>query len=408
MRALFISWETYPPKSATSNCLMAIIGELNKHNIESNVINVTGDFMLPEETIYEKVKFINVFVGQFANIRSLVKKKPLLSIKVIAERFYSRLKKRNTGNSISKKTHATVLRRIDKCGKDYDVFVTVCSHVMNGIICDDYCTHNNKKFLLYQVDPIGTNITYHNNKSMKDIELRLYKSANYIITTPILAKEKENDPLYSNYLEKIYTAEFPNVKNLVTQYDGNNRKPIICFYSGRFYNGVRDCRYTLEVLSKISNLDFRLVFAGDGQEELISYYKSIHFGNRLHHLGMLSLSECFIKMQDADVLINIGNNVTNQVPSKLFDYISTGKPIVNFCKSNNCPTIPYINRYGLGINIIEGEDSIERQALRISQFIADNYQKRIEYEEIERKFKENTPGYVGRLFSNLLEKSINS
>lgn len=407
MRVLFITWETYPLKSATSNCLMAIISELSKQKIESDILNITGDILLPKETIHDKVKFINIFDSQFANVRLLFKKNPILAAKIIIKKIHARFEKQNDENAISKKTYSNISKKISEFGNDYDAFVAVCSHIMNGLICDDYCTHNAKKYLLYQVDPIGTNISYHNANSMRDIELKLYKSANYIITTPILAKEKENDPLYSDCQGKLYIAEFPNIKNLVRQdNENNNRKPIICFYSGRFYNGVRDCRYTLDVLCKISSVDFHLVFAGDGQEDLIEYYKKRYFKSRLDHLGMLNLSESFMKMQEADVLINIGNNVTNQVPSKLFDYISTGKPIINFCKSKECPTIPYIERYGLGINIIEGEESIERQAQIVSQFIMENNKKRIKYEEIEERFIENTPEYVGSIFANLLEKII--
>ena len=407
MKTLFISWETYPAKSATSNCLMAIINELHNNNIDADILNITGDYSLPKDTIYGSTKVYNVFVEQYANVKTLIERKKVLALKVMAKRVLERFCNHGNNIHLSNRTIHTVLHNLQKIGRGYDAFVAVCSHVMNGIICSNYCVNNGKMYILYQVDPIGTNIAYTNEKRMKDIELQIYKNASCIITTPILAEEKRNDPLYFEVQEKIYSCEFPNIRDLtVCEENSIKQIPITCFYSGRFYNGVRDCRYALEVLSAIHDIEMKLVFAGDGQEEIISEYKNKYFGDKLTHLGMISLSDSFNMMQKADILINIGNNVTNQVPSKLFDYFSTGKPIINFCKSKNCPTIPYIDKYGLGINIIEGEDSIERQALKVMQFIMDNYKKRIEFDEIKKKFQENTPEYVSRMFIHLLEESI--
>lgn len=407
MKILFITWETYPVKSATSNCIMAVIHELQKNSIDADILNITGDDSLPKETMYGSIKIYSVFVGQYANVKMLLKKKKVLAFKVVLGRILERLYNHNSNNPLQNRTIHTVLKKLEMIGDGYDAFVAACSHVINGFVCNSYCTRNGKKFILYQVDPIGTNIAYKNLEVMKSLELQIYKNAKYIITTPILTKEKEEDPQYMGLREKIFSCEFPNIRNLTVRSDIPFKKtPITCFYSGRFYNGVRDCRFTLEVLRTIYDTGFQLVFAGDGQEEIISEYRNKYFGDRLIHLGMISLSDSFNMMQKADILINIGNNVTNQVPSKLFDYFSTGKPIINFCKSKDCPTIPYIDKYGLGINIIEGEDSIERQALKVMQFIMDNYMKRIEFDEIKKKFQENTPEYVSRMFLHLLEESI--
>ena len=105
-------------------------------------------------------------------------------------------------------------------------------------------------------------------------------------------------------------------------------------------------------------------------------------------------STAFIRR--ADFLINLGNTMTNQVPSKIFDYISTGIPIINICKSESCPTIPYMNRYRLAINIVESQDEAEkdRQADAIQYFIQSNLGLRNSSEFIVKEFYQNTPQYV--------------
>lgn len=404
MRVLFITWETYPIKSATSNCIMNIISELKKDQIEADVVNITGDIFLPKEIIYNNIHFYNLFFSRYTSLKMLLKKNIIVAGKEIIERMVLRFAK-NRDSYISKKTIKSVVKKLQKLGQAYDVFIAVCSHVMNGIICEEYCKKNNKKYIIYQVDPIGSNLVYSSYSNVKNIELSMYKHASSILTTPILAKEKENDPDYSDLLYKVFATEFPNVKDLTLAHNKRNiDNSIVCFYSGRFYNGVRDCTYPLTVFSSIQNLDYDLVFAGDGQETIINEFKNKYFGKRLKHLGMISMTESFKMMQEADVLINIGNNVTNQVPSKLFDYISTGKPIVNFCKNKNCPTIPYINKYRLGISIIEGEDTLSKQALIVSNFIKDHYKERIEFDEIKTVFSNNTSEYVGRIFIKLLKE----
>ncbi|QTE74997.1 hypothetical protein JS518_03665 [Clostridiales bacterium FE2010] len=407
MKVLFVSWETYPIKSATGNCIMTIISELRKNKVEVDVLNITGDFTLPEEQRCEKGTVYNVFVSQYSNIKSLLKHNLALGLKAVTERVFLLMCSRKQNVYTSAPAIKNVINRLNIIGDKYDVLIAVCSHVINGIICDEYCERHNKKYLLYQVDPISTNIAYDNNEFMKKAELSLYKDAQYVITTPIIAKEKEINEMYSVLHNKIYAVEFPNVKNLTVDEEIKNKEKIVCFYSGRFYNGVRDCKYTLEVFKNVKNIDVELVFAGDGQEEIINEYKRTHFGSRIKHLGVISLDESFQKMQSSDVLINIGNNVNNQVPSKLFDYISTGKPIVNICKSKDCPTIPYINKYRLGINIIEGEDTVENQGAIISEFIRTKYKQRMRFEEVREAFYENTSEYVSKTFLELIEKSIN-
>jgi hypothetical protein len=43
------------------------------------------------------------------------------------------------------------------------------------------------------------------------------------------------------------------------------------------------------------------------------------------------------------------------MPSKTLEYINAGKPIVNFHKLPDCPTLHYTRRYPLCLNIFEGD-----------------------------------------------------
>ena len=93
-----------------------------------------------------------------------------------------------------------------------------------------------------------------------------------------------------------------------------------------------------------------------------------------------------------DVLINIGNSVLNQMPSKIFEYISSGKPIINVFKSPDCPTLKYLTRYPLALNLFEGEitEHPAEKAAAIRAFCRETRGKRVPAEEIQSTFAANT------------------
>lgn len=111
-------------------------------------------------------------------------------------------------------------------------------------------------------------------------------------------------------------------------------------------------------------------------------------------------------MQSADILVNIGNTVENQIPSKLLTYISFGKPIINIMKSSNCPTLEYMNRYPLSYNILETFDLIEKEAKKLESFIYESNGKSIAFDQIEKIFYECTPSYVGKRLYDIVCEAI--
>ena len=98
-------------------------------------------------------------------------------------------------------------------------------------------------------------------------------------------------------------------------------------------------------------------------------------------------------LESADVMVNLGNTTTNQFPSKVLDYISLGKPIINIYKNKNCPTLEVLDKYPLSISLYEGDD-IQTNADRLRSFIHDSFGKTIGTDEINRIFYDYRPSYV--------------
>ena len=90
--------------------------------------------------------------------------------------------------------------------------------------------------------------------------------------------------------------------------------------------------------------------------------------------------------------MNIGNAVDNQMPSKIFEYISTGKPIINIFKSTDCPTLKYLGRYPLVLNIHEAEIRKDPAGCvsRVQAFCRGHRGERVPAEETKRLYAANT------------------
>ena len=68
------------------------------------------------------------------------------------------------------------------------------------------------------------------------------------------------------------------------------------------------------------------------------------------------IDNCHVRyiMLNSDFLLNIGNAIAyNMLPSKVFTLFATGKPIINIIAHPNDATMPYFNRYGYSIDILE-------------------------------------------------------
>ena len=65
--------------------------------------------------------------------------------------------------------------------------------------------------------------------------------------------------------------------------------------------------------------------------------------------GLLPPDEAAALENRADVLVSLGNTYDNQMPSKLFGYFATGKPVLHLAVSENDPTLPYLARYPLAL-----------------------------------------------------------
>jgi CDP-glycerol glycerophosphotransferase (TagB/SpsB family) len=94
------------------------------------------------------------------------------------------------------------------------------------------------------------------------------------------------------------------------------------------------------------------------------------------------------------------------VPSKIFEYFATGKPIIHFFSDDNDSCLNYFDRYPLALTIKQDYGQLEENAKKVVNFIVSNKNKKIQLEEIEHRFPMNMPKYTAEKIDEMILKSF--
>ena len=111
-------------------------------------------------------------------------------------------------------------------------------------------------------------------------------------------------------------------------------------------------------------------------------------------------------INNSDIIINIGNNIINQVPSKIFEYIESKKVILNIASIENDTSKFYLEKYDLAILINESNDSeIHKKNIEKVVFNYKNYQDAyLSNDDIINKFNDYTAEKISEKISNRILK----
>ena len=255
------------------------------------------------------------------------------------------------------------------------------------------------KKALYIMDPPacvsnGTETTYR-NRSLPSV----LKNQSTLITTPfILQALKANGLPLPNKAEAV---GFPMITS--NQAEGKSRGDgkIRLLFCGWLYSGIRSPQYFLDIVSRLDGR-FEVTFMGR-ECELMRERFPIETKATLITMPNQPYDVALQAMADADVLINIGNSVPVHMPSKTLEYINTGKPMVNFYKFADCPTLYYTKRYPLALNLFEEEKDTDSAAARFVRFCEENIGKTVDHDWIEDEYADCTPKYIAQKILDSLE-----
>ncbi len=267
----------------------------------------------------------------------------------------------------------SIYRNRKKLKLDYDLLITVSlpfsSHIAGYLINKK----NNKKWMMDIGDPFTLKKDAPENNYLlygalnKYFENKLYSLADKIMFT-------HNDALYTH---KEY-FKLPDgkviVANPISKFDKDiyqkslnynyNSLPIKFGYFGIFTKGVRSPINFLETLENKKNIEFHWYVNNDSKSEII-------FDNQesesIVHSIVPRNKALNIMAESMHCLLSIGNLNPTQLPSKVIEYISTGKPVVHFAEIENDPVIKIANDFD-NLFIITSKTNLDKFFIELTDY----------------------------------------
>ena len=172
-------------------------------------------------------------------------------------------------------------------------------------------------------------------------------------------------------------------------------------YSGGFYYEFRNPSFMMEVLDMLpqNQVEIHIYSNGSCADLLDPFYnKSNSVFVKEQWVEHDELQE---KLRGMDFLLNISNGISGFQPSKLFEYIATGLPIISFYTNGLKEEI--LGRYPLSIQIDCDNESKDEALQKIDEFMLKNLDKRISPEEIEKLFPMHSKSYFHRTMECMCE-----
>ncbi|MBL0701402.1 MAG: glycosyltransferase [Desulfosarcina sp.] len=259
----------------------------------------------------------------------------------------------------------------------YDSFITVSipftSHLIGFNLKKKYpqikwLVDIGDPFCFLEKTPTNNHIFYKKLNYKCEREIFNQSDVIAVTTKPTLEKYAE---LFPENTSKIYV-----IPPLLSQINNESISPLFpknqklrLVFIGTLYKNIRSPGYLLFLFSKLLNTNI-----GDRLE--LHFFGSIHdchdffdkyqalLGTKIFLHGQVSREKAAQAIKKSDVLINIGNSTSYQLPSKVVEYASTGKPVLNLVTTNYDSSISFFKMYQPSMNLLEYRDSLFAERIK--------------------------------------------
>ncbi|MCI2047553.1 MAG: hypothetical protein LKJ90_07530 [Faecalibacterium sp.] len=291
-----------------------------------------------------------------------------------------------------------------------------CAHTCYDAVIAVSCPHYvmlalggaaiSAKKICYMLDPYWSNTSMPYAVSLKR-EQALYQKIDGAFITDLMYAENQACALAA-YKEKMHVLPFPGIsekQDTGTADTYTLAGKIQMVYIGNLYPAARDPEPLFRLLAALP-AEFGLSIFGGGREGFAPGYFAAwqkKLGDRLLLHGPVDAKTASDLLFRGDVLVNVGNRVANQLPSKVFEYLSAGRPILNLFCLDVCPSLPYFARCPLALNVRAGDFSPETLQ-KVENFCRAAKGRSLPYRQIEALFPANTAEAVAAEFLRVAQE----
>lgn len=277
----------------------------------------------------------------------------------------------------------------------------------------EYISRNNveTKVIPYLFDQFTDNPSLHRtrwNKMIKrknHLKLEEYILANSHSILIMNQLEKHFRHNFSAYADKVNVVEHPLLKVNTCNYENLNSDNINIVYTGSFYKKIRNPEYFLNVAEQsLHEIDAVLnIYSFGNCENIIENYSKRYPLKILNH-GKVTTEKAYDAISSSDILVAVGNSDNSQIPSKIFEYMSFGKPIVYFYTVDDDANLKVLERYPYRVFIKQDYELMDENVKRFVGFCNSYSKIRVGYNEIKKIYVDATPRYTADLIINLFNE----
>jgi len=385
-KIIILSWEFNGTNSTNANSI-CVSNIINNSKFKSDIIVITGGLEIKEE----KLIIDEVEVYSIPKLKTTIKNE-LINFRLKAMKIISDI--------INDKS-------------DYIVFAVSFPFEVLILGMNMKLKYNNVKLFVYELDP------YSYNKALRipiigfpyrfAKERRIFEQADMIFLTNELFKSYQKN-IFKKFKAKFVDLGIPilNICNELQTNESEDECRIV--YAGSLSRKYRDPSYMLELFVSIKKLDiWSLHLYGVNIDEIDKHYLEMLKGKLFIH-RKLPRKEILKVIKKSSILLNIGNIMDNQLPSKLLDYIGFRKPIINIYNNINDTSKIYLSDYPIKFQVNANNKNLKVDSNKLIDFIITNYNKHCSYSDVKNNYnKYSIDTIVENLdfyFKNSLEKSI--
>ncbi|MBQ7918157.1 MAG: hypothetical protein IJ310_05035 [Clostridia bacterium] len=398
MKILCLVDKYYPDASANTVCCEHIMTYFKKQGHDVDFLAIKNSFKDEDYSTYNESNIIKIETYTDKFLKKHFKKYntdkwndlPVIIRKPIT--LFYKLKRKfriSTENApLDSFNYKEILKKVSKVNDCYDIMISFSMPFALCVVANYLFKKNlSKKWFHVLLDPF----VYNNCLSTKKINYRkkiackLLKDATHVFMLDGIMGENIKQgylPKYHQNTTEIYIPVLSESNFILGE---NFNKKTTMIYAGGFYKDIRNPSKMLEVLANLHNVEINLY--GQGCEDIIEQKKGNFKSGELNVKGKLTHDECLKAISKSNILINLGNTITNQMPSKVFEYISFGKPIINFYFTEEDMCLKVFKKYPLVLNFnLNNYSKIDIENLKT--FIEENKNKQLSFEEATKDLVE--------------------
>lgn len=300
--------------------------------------------------------------------------------------------------------------------ENYSIVLASTGLFSTQTLADNLKTLNpNLKIVAYLNDPLPINNPFIINSRHLYDERCLSESCinnSDVVLANSLIFDKYASQLFADNKDKFHDVDIPLLKELPKSVENfsfkGNPNSLKILYAGSLYKDIRNPESPL--LSLLSNdiQDLTIHILGNLNDcgDIIDNI-SLKYPNKVYTYGNIERQVLYSAIKKSDYLFNIGNDLENQVPSKIFEYMSAGKPIIHFYNQEYDTSLRYLRNYK-HVYLYNIKGNVIEQKKELQAFLGNNFGKTISFSSIKKCLYKNTPDYVSNQVQNiLLELEVN-